>query len=238
MELIDLSQTVAPGGFERPFHPKVAIEPMMTHEESSKKFLGKFSFAAMKLTLSDHTGSHVDALNHYVPGDEAPSIDELPLDRFYSSAVCVDFSDVPPRTYIETEDVERELERHGLSIRQGDAFLYHTGHYERFFQSPDPEKWWKEFAGLSRRATEYLADQGARNIGCEAFTIENPTQMFPESEEPYPSHQVCKERGMLNTENLVIPRRLVGRRFTFLCLPIKMKGATGSPVRAVAVLED
>ena len=78
MELIDLSQTVAAGGFERPFHPKVAIEPMMTHEESSKKFLGKFSFAAMKLTLSDHTGSHVDALSHYVPGD-APSIDQLPL---------------------------------------------------------------------------------------------------------------------------------------------------------------
>ena len=43
---------------------------------------------------------------------------------------------------------------------------------------------------------------------------------------------------MLNTENLVIPKRLVGKRFTFLCLPIKLKDATGSPVRAVAVLDD
>ena len=236
MELIDLSQTVAAGGFERPFHPKVAIEPMMTHEESSKRFLGKFSFAAMKLTLSDHTGSHVDALNHYVPGD-APSIDQLPLDRFYSSAICVDFSDVAPKTYIETEHIERELGKHGLAIEEGDAFLYYTGHFEKSFKDPNPDVWWKEFAGLSRPATEYLADRGVRNIGCEAFTIENPTQMFPESEEPYPSHQVCKERGMLNTENLVIPERLVGKRFTFLCLPIKLKDATGSPVRAVAVLD-
>jgi len=237
MELIDLSQTVAAGGFERPFHPKVAIEPMMTHEESSKKFLGKFSFMAMKLTLSDHTGSHVDALNHYIPDPDAPSIDELPLERFLTSAICVDFSDVPPKTYIETPHIERELEKHGLEIRHGDTFLYYTGHFEKAFRDPNPDVWWKEFAGLSRKATEYLADHGVLNIGCEAFTIENPTQMFPESEEPYPSHQACKERGMLNTENLVIPKRLVGQRFTFACLPLKLKGATGSPVRAVAILD-
>jgi kynurenine formamidase len=236
MELIDLSQTVAPGGYERPFHPKVEIKPMMTHEESSNKFHGKFSFQAMLLQLSDHTGSHVDALNHYVSDPHAPSIDQLPLERFFTSAICVDFSDIPPRTYIETEHIERELDRHGLTIEQGDTFLYYTGHYEKYFNDSDPEKWWKEFAGLSRKATEFLADQGVMNIGCEAFTIENPTEMFPESEEPYPSHQVCKERGMLNTENLVIPKRLVGKRFQFVGLPIKLKGGTGSPIRAVALL--
>lgn len=238
MELIDLSQTIAPGGYERPFHPKVEISPMMTHEESSKKFHGKFSFQAMRLQLCDHTGTHVDALNHYVPGPDAPSIDKLPLDRFFTGAICVDFSDIPPRSYIEPADITRELEKHGLSIEQGDTFLYHTGHYEKCFQNPDPDVWWKEFAGLSRPATEYLADHGVLNIGCEAFTIENPTEMFPESEEPYPSHQVCKERGMLNTENLVIPKRLVGKRFRFIALPLKLEGATGSPIRAVALLGD
>jgi len=237
MEMIDLSQTIAPGGYERPFHPKVTIEPLMTHEESSKKFHGKFSFQAMTITLSDHTGSHVDALNHYIPGPDASSIDRLPLERFFTGAVCVDFSDVPPRTYIERSHIDRELDRHGLAIERGDTFLYYTGHYERCFNDPDPDKWWKDFAGLSRPATEHLADLGVMNIGCEAFTIENPTEMFPDSEEPYPSHQVCKERGLLNTENLVIPRRLVGKRFRFVCLPLKLRGGTGSPTRAVALLD-
>ncbi len=238
MELIDLSQTIAPGGYERPFHPKVEIAPMMTHEESSKKFHGKFSFQAMRLQLCDHTGTHVDALNHYVPGPDAPSIDKLPLDRFFTGAVCVDFSDIPPRTFIEPEDIQRELDKHSLAIEQGDTFLYYTGHYEKCFRNPDPAVWWNDFAGLSRKATEFLADRGVLNIGCEAFTIENPTEMFPESDEPYPSHQVCKERSMLNTENLVIPERLVGKRFRFIALPLKLEGATGSPIRAVAMLED
>ncbi len=237
MELIDLSQTIAPGGYERPFHPKVSIEPMMTHEESSRKFHGKFSFQAMSIHLSDHTGTHVDALNHYVSTPDAPSIDLLPLERFFTEAVCVDFSQVPPRTFIEPGHIEGELGRLGLDIREGDTFLYYTGHYEKCFGEPDPDRWWKEFAGLSRAATEYLADRGVGNIGCEAFTIENPTEMFPESVEPYPSHQVCKERGMLNTENLAIPPRLVGKRFRFIALPLKLKGATGSPVRAVALLD-
>jgi len=238
MELIDLSQTIAPGGYERPFHPSVSIEPMMTHEESSKKFHGKFSFQAMKITLSDHTGSHVDALNHYIAGPEASSIDQLPLERFFTEAICVDFSDIPARTFIERTHIDHELDRHGLTIVPGNTFLYYTGHYEKCFNNSNPDKWWKDFSGLSRSATEYLADLGVLNIGCEAFTIENPTEMFPESEEPYPSHQVCKERKMLNTENLVIPKRLVGRRFRFICLPLKLQGGTGSPTRAVALLDD
>ena len=238
MELIDLSQAIAPGGYERPFHPKVEISPMMTHEESHKKFHGKFSFQAMRLQLCDHTGTHVDALNHYVPSPDAPSIDKLPLDRFFTEALCVDLSDVPPRSFIEPEHIERELGRHGLAIEQGDTFLYYTGHYEKCFEGPDPDRWWNDFAGLSRKATEFLADWGVLNIGCDTFTIENPAEMFPESEEPYPSHQVCKERGMLNTENLVIPERLAGKRFRFIALPLKLKGATGSPVRAVALLDE
>jgi len=61
--------------------------------------------------------------------------------------------------------------------------------------------------------------------------------MTPDADEPYPAHQVCKERDMLNTENLVVPKRLVGRRFTFIGLPLKLKGGTGSPIRAVAMLD-
>ena len=236
MQLIDLSQTIAPGGYARPFHPKPEIWSMMTHEESSKRFRGKFSFQAKAFKLSDHSSTHVDAFNHFDPAPEAPSIDHLPLERFITGALCIDLSGVPARTFIEAEHIEHELDRHNLAIEQGDTFLYYTGHYERWYG--DPEKWWTEFAGLSRRAGEFLAERGVANVGCEAFTIENPAVAVPDVEEPYPAHQVCKERGMLNTENLVIPKRLVGRRFRFIGFPLKLQGGTGSPIRAVAWLED
>lgn len=235
MELIDLAQTIAPGGYARPFHPTPEITPMMTHEESAKRFRGKFSFMAMSFKLSDHSSSHVDAINHFDPRPGSPSIDELPLARFVTGGLCVDFSDVPPRTFIEPAHIERELKRLGLQIEKGDTLLYHSGHYEKWFH--DKEKWWTEFAGLSRKGAEYLAGRGVGNVGCEPFTIENPATMTPDAEEPYPAHQVCRERGMLNTENLVIPKRLVGKRFTFIGLPLKLKGGTGSPIRAVAMLD-
>jgi kynurenine formamidase len=76
------------------------------------------------------------------------------------------------------------------------------------------------------------------NIGCEAFTIDNPAQARLDADPPYPAHTVCRERRLLNTENLVIPRRLVGRRFRFIGFPLKIEGGTASPIRAVAVLED
>ena len=183
MELIDLSQTIAPGGYARPFHPKPEIWSMMTHEESSKRFRGKFSFQAKAFKLSDHSSTHVDAFNHFDPAPEAPSIDHLPLERFITGALCIDLSGVPARTFIEAEHIEHELDRHNLAIEQGDTFLYYTGHYERWYG--DPEKWWTEFAGLSRRAGEFLAERGVANVGCEAFTIENPAVAVPDVEEPY-----------------------------------------------------
>ncbi|MFQ5896438.1 MAG: cyclase family protein [Nitrospinota bacterium] len=236
MEIIDLSQTISPGGYARPFHPTPEIWPMLTHEESRERFGGKFSFQAKAFKLSDHSSTHVDAINHFDPAPDAPSIDQLPLSLFITGALCVDLSKIPARTFIEPEHIEGELSRHKLAVERGDTFLYHTGHYERYFA--DPEKWWTEFAGLSRGAAEFLADRGVVNVGCEAFTIENPATMVPEAPEPYPAHQVCKEHRMLNTENLVIPKRLVGKRFRFLGLPLKLRGGTGSPIRAVAWVED
>jgi kynurenine formamidase len=42
----------------------------------------------------------------------------------------------------------------------------------------------------------------------------------------------------LNTENLADLRPVVGKRFRFIALPLKIRGGSGSPVRAVAVLEE
>ncbi len=187
------------------------------------------------LILCDHTSTHVDALCHYDPSPEAESIDELPLEMFYTEAICLDFSHRGAGMDIRREDIEAELERTGLQIRKGDTFLYYTGHYEQNFGTAE---WWTGFPGLDRVATEYLADMGIVNIGCEAFTIDNPLQARLDADPPYPAHTVCRERRLLNTENLVIPRRLVGRRFRFIGFPLKIEGGTASPIRAVAVLAD
>ena len=236
VELIDLSQCFSHRGPARPFHPTPSIWTHVTHEETRAKVKhGDISFQTKGLIMCDHSSTHVDALCHYDPSPEAESIDELPLEMFYTEAICVDCSHREAGTYIRRQDIERELERTGLQIQKGDTVLYYTGHYEKNFGTVE---WWTGFPGLDREATEYLADAGVVNIGCEAFTIDNPTQARLDADPPYPAHTVCRERRILNTENLVIPRKLVGRRFRFIGFPLKIEGGTASPIRAVAVIED
>jgi kynurenine formamidase len=48
---------------------------------------------------------------------------------------------------------------------------------------------------------------------------------------------MCRARGITHYENLANLEEVVGRRFTFVGFPLRIRGGTGSPVRAVAVLD-
>lgn len=235
--LLDLSQPITHRGHARPFHPTPTIWTHISHEESAKIWKkGGFSVMTKGFIMSDHGGSHVDAYTHIDPRPGAESIDQLPLELFMTEAVCIDCSTVPARHFITVDHIKEGLRKAGLSLGRGNTLLYYTGHYERYFN--DPSRWWTEFAGLDGGAMEYLADAGVVNVGCEAFSIDNPAATVPDADPPYPAHQVCRDRKVLNTENLVIPRELVGRRFTYIGFPIKLVGGSGAPIRAVAVIEE
>jgi kynurenine formamidase len=49
---------------------------------------------------------------------------------------------------------------------------------------------------------------------------------------------VCREQGITHYENLANLDKLAGRRFTFVGFPLRIRGGTGSPVRAVAVVGE
>lgn len=232
MRIIDLSQEIY---HRRPVpasQPSVAIFTQQTHEETERAIGTGFSFTSKGIIMSDHCSTHVDAYCHIDARHDAESIDQMPLELFFSEAICVDVSHVPPGEMISKEDVQRALETTGLQIKPGDAFLYYTGQSAR---SGGPE--YAHYASLSGEAAQWLADQGVGNIGTEAYSIDQ-SRYAPDVAVKYPAHTVCRDRRILNTENLAIPRELVGKRFRFLCLPLKIRGGTGSPVRAVALLDE
>ena len=86
--------------------------------------------------------------------------------------------------------------------------------------------------GLTRRATEYIIDKGAINFGVDCTS---PDMLLDKT---YPCHTVCAERQVTHIENLCNLDKLVGKRFTFVALPLKIRKGTGSPLRAVAILND
>lgn len=227
-KLIDLTQEIYMGMPVFPGHLKTVIWDHDTHESTLAFFGNGYSYQSRGMIISDHGPTHVDAINHVDPEPGAPAINEIPLERFYTEAICLDLSHKEPRTHITKEDLQKALAQSGLTIKKGDTVLIHTGHYLRNYGKPE---WLTQYPGLDREATLWLAEQGVGNIGEDAPSIDSA------ADKTFPAHVVCKEKQLLNTENLADLMPVVGKRFLFIGLPLKIRGGTGSPIRAIAVLE-
>ncbi len=245
-ELIDLSQEIfhrRPGTASQ---PTATIWENVSHASYTFKH-GDISFMSKGLIISDHCGTHVDAFNHIDPSPTAESIDQLALERFYTEAICLDFSGKKPGEFIRVSDLQEALAQTGLAIQKGDTVLLRYGHLPDGLSSAMPtqphereqvmEAYLRGFPGLDRAAAVWLVEQGVVNIGCDARSIDNPVTERYDADPPCPVHTVCRDFRILNTENLCIPARLVGRRFRFIGFPLRIKGGSGSPIRAVAVLD-
>jgi kynurenine formamidase len=206
----------------------------LTHETSKGRWKSDISFHIRDFLIGEHVGTHVDALCHYDPRAGAPCLDRLPLEMFVTEAVCIDVAHVEPASFITAGDLKNGLEKARLTVKKGDTFLYWQNYYAR----KDEPNWLHEFAGLDWDAAQWLADQGIINIGCECASIDSSAAMPVEAEPAFPAHRTCRDRGILNTENLANLDKVVGKRFLYIGLPLRLVGGTGCPIRAVALLGD
>jgi kynurenine formamidase len=229
LEIIDLSQEIFSGMPVFPGLPEVKITMHVSHEEWDGMIDGDVvSPAVNRLQLGEHTGTHVDALNHMARQYRGQSIDTMPLTMFYTEGICVDLSHKDLRELIEPTDLERALFEVGLEIKQGDTVLLYTDHYRRAFGTDN----WQHGPGISIESALWLGQQKIAAFGVETMS---PGVRHVSNKEV---HQICGELGFTHYENMINLYRLIGRgRFRFIGLPLKIRGGTGSPVRAIAVFE-
>ena len=124
--------------------------------------------------------------------------------------------------------IEDALQKDGLDIRRGTR----CSSTPATTSGAGKPGWLTEYSGLTREAATHIFARGALNIGQDAPSIDCVLTTS------FPAHQVCREMQRLNTENLANLRPVTGKRFRFVALPLKIRGGSGSPVRAVALLED
>lgn len=229
-EIIDLSQEIYAGMPVFPGLPEVAIRMHVSHEEwDGITDSEEVSPAVNRLELSEHTGTHVDAINHMAREYRGRSIETMPLTMFYTEGICLDLSHKGPRSLIEPGDLQQALAQARLEIRPGDTVLLYTDHHRRAFGTQD----WPHGPGLSAQAARWLGEQAIAAFGVE--TMAPGVRKISNQE----VHHICGELGFTHYENLTNLHQLIGRgRFRFIGLPLKIRGGTGSPVRAVAVFED
>lgn len=209
---LDLTHTIAPGMPMYPGSPAPALAP-----------LGDFArqgYRETVLTLSSHTGTHMDAPAHMLRG--GGTLDALAVERFCGRAVCLDVSRLAggaiPAEYLRARDG---------ALRGADFVLFYTGWETRWGTDAYLED---GFPVPDRAAAEYLVSLGLKGVGTDAVSID------PLAGGGYPAHRTLLAGGLVILEALRL-KDLAGRSgFRLLALPMKFENADGAPVRAVAEL--
>jgi kynurenine formamidase len=205
-----------------------------------------------------HTGTHIDALGHFTCGHDdlfhggGSSNRELgdfgllegdatELPTLLTRGVLIDVPaalGVPylnPSQQIGRADIEAALTRQKVDIRKGDTVLVRTGYLSGW---PDQESLARtRQAGINLEAGEFLLDQGAVVVGGDTETLEClPSGIVGD---PMPVHRkLLIENGIYIMEMVYVEElaRDGVYEFLFICLPLKIKGATGSMARPVAII--
>src|SRR5688572_33232292 len=117
LEIIDLSQEIYTGMPVFPGLPDVNITMHVSHEEWDEiRDSDVVSPAVNRLELGEHTGTHVDAINHMARPYRGQSIETMPLTMFYTEGICLDLAHKGLRELIEPADLERALAEADLEI--------------------------------------------------------------------------------------------------------------------------
>jgi len=121
------------------------------------------------------------------------------------------------------------LEASGQALERGDALLLRTGTFDRYGGTED---YTSRYTGLDEACGEWLVERAVKVFGVDSPSPDNPISRT------YPIHMMCRARHITHYENLANLDQVSGRRFTFAGFPLRIRGGTGSPVRAVAIVED
>jgi len=229
-EIIDLSQEIYTGMPVFKDLPQVRLTVHNTHEEWEGIVNSEVATPSVyKMEMGEHTGTHVDALNHMAKEHEGKSIDIMPLSMFYTEGICLDLSYKGLKELITSDEIVAACGKAKMEIKKGDTVLLYTDHYRRYFNTEQ----WASGPGITVEAAEWLGEKGIAAFGVETMS---PGVSGVSNKEV---HQVCGAMGFTHYENMIQLHKLVGRgRFRFIGLPLKIRGGTGSPVRAVAIFEE
>lgn len=211
--------------------------------------------AAGMLFTAEHAGTHIDAFCHQAwemtlhggvpvtPAVQTPTgFSQLGIDTvgpLLARGVLLDLAahrggPLPERAVVSARDLEEVRAAQGTALRPGDVVMVRTGNDTRW---ADPDRYLNG-PGMAADASEWLADQGAAAVGADNVAWDLPGVVDERVGSSLPGHVILLvRRGVHIIENLRLAEMSAAgvRECLFVCLPLKIQGGTGSPVRPVAL---
>ncbi|GHV42990.1 cyclase [Synergistales bacterium] len=176
------------------------------------------------VTMSEHTGTHIDAPAHFVKG--GLTIDKLPVTQIIGRGVNIDATAVSPRGLFQLSSL-RAFEAENGEIRQGDIVMFRFGWDDKYGLRGGAAEFLRDWPGLDKEAASYLKDKEAAAVGCDALSIDafgNTGDLC---------HHILLEGGIPIIENICNLKDLPTLSLV-IGLPNKFKDGSGSPIRLVA----
>lgn len=205
MRIHDITLPLSPELPVYPGDPPISVESWNSIADGD-------SANVSRLHMGSHSGTHIDAPYHF--NDAGKSVDELDLDTLIGKALVVELAGVK-------EIGRRELER--LHVKGAERVLIKTDNSalwgEREFRS--------DYAALTVEGAQFLREAGVKLVGIDYLSIEG----FDGSGEV---HRTLLNGGILVLEGLNLSDVRHGE-YRLICLPLKLKGGDGAPVRALLV---
>ena len=215
MKVIDLTLTVSNKIPAFPGSPQPNFIPWENIKEDG--------YNLELLFLSSHTGTHLDAPHHFL--EKGAKIHEISLKKLVSEAVLIK-SRKKSNEAITKTDIQKFEKKHE-KIDGFSSVIFSTG-WQRNLQK---KYYFTKNPGLSVSAAKYLASKKIGLIGIDSPSIDLGT------DSKFSVHQIFAKKGMLIVENLANLDKIKSSKFHLVVLPLKLKNATGSPVRAIAFVE-
>jgi kynurenine formamidase len=222
-------------------YPNVAkpvIVDMETHAQMAAS-VGTDQFGVPEITnhclvvTGDHIGTHMDSWGHVKP--DAPRAEGIPIDLCYGDGVVLDLTAKGPGDEITVADLEAAEGRlDGYRIKPRDIVLLRTdaakARTERRYLTDHP--------GMTREGVHHLLDRGVMVMGIDAIGFDPPVARMFERRKFWEAHRVMREREFYHLENLCNLHEIPAPFHSFVVsvLPVKWRGASAAPVRAVAIV--
>ncbi len=215
MKIIDLTLTVSDKIPTFPGSPQPNFIPWENIKEDG--------YNLEVLFLSSHTGTHMDAPHHFL--EKGAKIHEISLKKLVSEAALIQCRKNGGQSITKT-DIQKFEKNHG-KIENFSSVIFYTG-WQRNLQK---KYYFTKNPGLSVSAAKYLTSKKISLVGIDSPSIDLG------KDPKFSVHKIFAKKGVLIVENLANLDKIKSSKFHLVVLPLKLKNATGSPVRAIAFVD-
>ncbi len=208
MRIYDISLEITPDLPVWPGDPGVVMIQESKIEEGAESNV-------TRLNMGVHTGTHIDAPLHFLPG--GARVDELPLKTLTGRVYVLHLPDVDLVTaeVLKRSEIPPRTRRIILKTRNSDYWREQVAGFQT------------DFVGVSADGAQYLVDRGVKLIGVDYLSV------APYSDGVTP-HRILLKAGVVIVEGLNLTEVSQGR-YTLYCLPLRLAGVEGAPARAILI---